>query len=184
MTSAPHYHDAIGRLAQAGAASGVRLVRLTALESGNRYAADAVEFDEDGGTTPAGPTLTVTNLAEPADTAGQVPAGTDAVALDVEGRWVVFLRQAGGGSSSFPAKVLSSEGGSRYLVREQQATGPVSFIDLPGAADVTACNLAELTLGPGAAVDDGTLVLVSVLYEEDGTPRYAFDHPTYAKYMS
>lgn len=183
MSPAPEYHDAIGRLAQAGAASGVRLVRLLSVEAGNRYAAEAVEFDDDGATSPAGPSLTVTNLAEPADAAGQVPGGTDAVALDVEGRWVVFVRRTEG-SSSFPARVLSWAGGGRYIVREQEATGPGSFADRPGAADVTACNLAELTLGPGAAVEPDTIVLVTSTREADGTVRHVFDHPTYAKYLS
>jgi len=47
-------------------------------------------------------------------------------------------------------------------------------------------NLAELTLGCGAAVDDGAIVVVSRL-TDSGTPsteRYVFDHPVYAKYLS
>jgi hypothetical protein len=184
------FHDSLYRLAQIGDTTGVRLVRILSVVSGNRYTARAVEFGQGGATQFAEEgTMTVTNLAEPADQTGQVPADTDAVAIDVEGRWVVFLRQAaetGNGSPLFVAKVIDSLGGSAYTIREQVATGQGTFANKPGAAEVTACNLGELTLGPGAAVEDGAIVLVMLLWQEGNPPtaRYVFDHPAYAKYLS
>jgi len=171
-------------LEQVGPANGTQLVRLIELDEGNRYTARPLEFDEDGQLVYASDeTLTVTNLSEPADANGQIETGTDAVALDVEGRWVVFLRPAG--SAVFPAKVTQSEGSGAYTVLEQVPTGPGTFADKEGASSVTAYNLAELSLGPGAAVDVDSIVLVSTL-TQDGSPptlRYVFDHPTYAKYL-
>ncbi len=185
MTGQPTYHDALGRLAQAGGAAGVQLVRLIELAAGNRYTARPVEFGDDGETQLVGTdTLEVTNLAEPADGSGSVPEGADAVAVDVEGRWVVFVRQAT--AATFPARIIAGQGGAAYTVREQAATGAGTFADKGGAADVTAHNLAELSLGPGAAVDDDTIVIVTTL-TDTGTPptlRYVFDHPVYAKYLS
>ncbi|GAH27073.1 unnamed protein product, partial [marine sediment metagenome] len=113
---------------------------------------------------------------------GQVPPDTDAVALDVEGRWVVFVRPPG---AVFPGKVTGSGGDAAYTVLEQVVTGPGTFADKEDAVAVTAHNLAELSLGPGAAVDTGTIVMVATLLDNDEPPnlRYVFDHPAYAKYL-
>jgi hypothetical protein len=177
------YYDALGRWAEVSDGKAAQLVRITGHDAGNRYHARPVAFDAVGQTVIVGTrVLTVTNLAEPADAGGGVPDNTDAVAVDAGGRWVVFLRRAAQG---FPAKVLSSQGGAAYTVREQVATGAGTFADAPGTADLTAHNLAELSLGPGAAVGAGTIVLLTVLLD-NGTPptaRYVFDHPAYAKYL-
>jgi len=185
MTTSVPFHDALSHLAQVGGMTGVRLVCLIELEAANRYKARPIEFDEDGKTQFVGmETLTVTNLAEPADTEGKVPEDTDAVAVDVEGRWVVFVRPTG--AAVFPARALSSQGSGTYTVREQVATGAGTFADKQGAESITAYNLAELSLGPGAAVDYGTIVLVTELQDTNDPPavRYVFDHPVYAKYLS
>jgi hypothetical protein len=188
MTRTVPFHDSLYRLGQVGQAWGVQLVRIAELLEDNRYTAVPIEFASDGTTQEADQsTLTVTNLAEPADQPGEVPADTEAVAIDVEGRWIVFLRQepAAGPSATFPAKVVASLNGSAYSVREQVCTGAGSFTDKSGAPLVTAHNLAELSLGPGAAVDDGTIVLVTVLTDTGNPPepRYVFGHPAYAKYL-
>lgn len=184
MTTNLPYHDALHRLAQVGSGPGVGLVRMTAVDQANRYTARPIEFDEDDETVFVGDgTLTVTNLAEPTDRPGQVPADTDAVAVDVEGRWIVFVRPAG--AALFPARVVSAQSGAAYTVKEQDATGAGTFADKTDAGNLTAYNLAELSLGPGAAVDDDTIVLVTVLFDDGETPtaRYFFDHPVYAKYL-
>jgi hypothetical protein len=185
MTANPPFHDALGYLAQAGDTNGARLVRITELKEANEYTARFIEFDENGETQFAGTqTLTVTNLAEPADADGSVPANTDAVAIDVEGRWIVFVRPAE--DPVFPAKVISSQGSGAYAVHEQVATGAGTFADKPGASTVTAHNLAELSLGPGAAVDNDTILLVKTFRDTSNPPtlRYVFDHPVYARYLS
>lgn len=177
------FHDSLYRLGQIGTSTGIQLVRILELETGNRYKARAIEFDDSGATQFAEQMdITVTNLCEPADSTGQVPADTDAVALDIEGHWVVFLRQ---GSTSFTAKVVSSQGSAIYTMREQVLTGQGTFIDKPGTSNFSARNLAELSLGPGAAVDNGTTVLATALLDNDTPPNvfYAFDHPAYAKYL-
>jgi len=178
--------DSLYRLAQIGATLGVQLVRMTALSHDNVYAARPVEFDDDGDTKFVGnETFSVTNLAEPSDADGVIPAGTDAVAIDVEGRWIVFVRPPATGAAAFPAKVIGSTGGCGYTVREQVCTGFGQFADRQGAADLAAWNLAEMSLGPGAAIDDGTIVLVTTLTDSGSPPtlRYVFDHPAYAKYL-
>ncbi|MHC4981554.1 MAG: hypothetical protein ACYTF6_00085 [Planctomycetota bacterium] len=185
MATKVQVRDALSHLAQAGGMSGIMLVRLTQLESANQYKARPIEFDEEGNTQFVGTdTLTVTNLAEPADSDGTVPENTNAVAVDVEGRWIVFIRPSG--APVFAAKIISSQGNGAYTVREQVATGAGTFSDKQGAASVTAYNLAELSLGPGASVDDETIVLVATLRDTGSPPtlRYVFDHPVYAKYLS
>jgi hypothetical protein len=176
------FHDRLSRLAQEGTARGVLLVRITGLDANNRYKAVAIEFQHDGTMVAADATeIRVTNLAEPADMPGQLSAGTEAVAVDVEGRWIVFVRQA---SSVFPAKITSGGAGGAYTAREQ-VSGGGTLADRQDTADIDVTNLAEMTLGPGGAVDAGTIVLVAALQDAGNPPtlRYVFDHPVYAKYL-
>jgi hypothetical protein len=183
MASDAAYHDSFRELIQAGSASGVQLVRLKQVDQANRYEALPVEFDGEGNAVcPGEEAVLVTNLAEPADATGRVPADTDAVAIDVEGRWIVFLRPPA--AVTFPARVLAGLGEAAYTLREQTADEGV-LVDLTGAVDFQAKNLAELSLGPGAAVDDDTIVMVTSLVEagSPATVRYFFDHPAYAKYL-
>ncbi len=180
----PAFRDALYKLAQVGERVGVQLVRVVARESGNRYTARPVEFAADGATQFAEEaTLTITNLAEPADVDGMLPAGAEVVAVDVEGRWVALLRPPAG--TRFPAKVISADGDATYTVREQSIAADGSFADATGFVDVSARNLAELDLGPGAAVDVGTIVVAFSHYDTGDPPtlRYFFDHPPYAKYL-
>ncbi len=184
MTASGAHYDALKRWEQVAASKAAQLVRIVALEAGNQYTAKPIAFDEAGATEIVGAeTLTVVNLAEPADEGGQVPPDTDAVAVDVGGKWVVFVRRAS--AALFPARIVASIGGAAYTVREQVSTGAGTFADAPGAADVTAHNLAELSLGPGAAVENDTIVLVLAVTGNGAPPtiRYVFDHPAYAKYL-
>jgi hypothetical protein len=184
MESLLRHYDALERWNQVSAQAGAQLVRIMSLAGGNRYIARPIELDDSGQTELAGQEeLTVTNLAEPADAAGLVAAGTDALAIDVGGWWVVFIGQAG--SSMFCAKVISAAGSGQYLVREQQLTAQGQVTDAPGAIDMPATNLAELSLGPGAAVDVGTVILATGIKDTASPPtlRYVFHHPAYAKYL-
>jgi len=184
MAETNPYRNAFGLWAQVASGRRARLVRITSRDEGNRYTAQPIEFDSEGDTQTVGSaTLTVTNLAEPAGGGAGLPADADALAVDAGGQWVVFLRPSA--LATFPAEVISSQGDAAYTVREQVATGAGTFADAPGADDVTAHNLAELSLGPGAAVDDGTIVIVHAV-ADNGSPtttRYLFDHPAYAKYL-
>jgi len=191
MTTSKVFHDSLYRLQQIGQSIGVQLVRITELDEDNRYTARPIEFDADGETQVVGEdTLVVTNLAEPADQNGVVPADCEAIALDVEGRWVVFLAPASDeqedAGGCFPAKVIASVGNAAYTVREQAPTGAGTFANKQGAENVTAYNLAELSLGPGAAVDTAEIVLVKSMADTGSPPttRFFFDHPAYAKYLS
>ncbi len=184
MQSSDFYNDGFGRLVQVGGGGRVRLVRLTGLDGGNRYTARAIEYGADGVLQyVTSEEHVVTNLAEPADTDGRLSADTDAVAIDVEGRWIVHLSPAG--TALFPARVVSSGGGAMYAVRPQTWDSAGELTDLSGSVDLTAKNLAELTLGPGGAVDPDTIVLVAPLRDEADPPtiRYVFSHPAYAKYL-
>ena len=177
-------HDSLYRLAQVGSSMGVQLVRISDLAGGNRYSADPVEFGPDQATRLAGASgLTVTNLAEPADADGVLQAGVEAVAIDVEGLWIIYVRPPT--STTFPAKVSESLGGAAYSLVEQVAAGSEGFADKQDGLNVVGRNLAELSLGPGAAVDVGTLVMVTAITDQQNsaTPQYVFDHPAYAKYL-
>ena len=181
MTETP-YHDRLGRYARVAPAPGVQLVRVQTLDADNIYNVLPLEFDATGQAVPAsGQTLSVTNLAEPGDADGTLPAGTDALAVDVEGRWVIFVSPPASGV--FPVKIIRADGGAAYTVREQTCTGAGTFADAAGASDATAHNLAELSLGPGGAVDVGAIVQATTLADSSGTPRTVFDHPIYAKYL-
>jgi len=83
------------------------------------------------------------------------------------------------------AKVIDSLGDGMYTVRLQEITSAGEYVDKPDTDDFTACNLAEVSLGPGAAVEDGTYVLISAIPDTSNPPqnRYVFDHPAYAKYL-
>ena len=180
-------HDSLFRLAQVGSSMGVQLVRLSGLSGGNRYHADPVEFGPDHTTRLAGADpITATNLAEPADSAGLLPLGTEAVAIDVEGLWIIYVRPPAKSSSPcFPARVAGALGGAVYSLVEQISLGSSGMTDKPGGMNVIARNLAELSLGPGAAVDGGTVVLVTAIADQESasTQQYVFDHPAYAKYL-
>ena len=176
--------DAMSYWAEVSGNKAAQLVRLTAHDEDNRYTARPIAFDAQGGTDVVGTAaLTVTNLGEAVDSKVRVPADTDAIAIDAGGRWVVFIRPPS--LTVFLAKVIASLGGSGYTVREQVATGAATFADAPGAANVTAHNLAELSLGSGAAVDNGTILIVRATLDNGNPPttRYVFDHPAYAKYL-
>ena len=102
---------------------------------------------------------------------------------------VVKLGVPGGtavsGTGGFPAKVVSADGSATYTMREQTLTAQGDFIDKAGTQNLSARNLAELSLGPGAAVDTGTIGLVTILLDTATPPNihYVFDHPAYAKYL-
>ena len=177
-------HRAVRQLAQEGGPSWLRLVRIRQRDEGTVYRAVFLEFDGDGELqeTP-GDEVKVVNLAEPAGSDGVLGAGTDTVAMDVEGRWVVFVRPPTG--VSFLARVVSCSGGSVYAVREQSVDSQGRLGDATGMATIAATNLAEQTLGPGAAVDAGTIVVVHAMADSGDPPvlTYFFDHPVYAKYL-
>ena len=183
----PKFHDSLYRLAQIGTTLGVQLVRLTACLGDNRYTALPVEFASGGATQVAeNQPLTVLNLAEPANAPGELPASTEAVAIDVEGRWVIFVRLASAApAAARPARITAVENGpSRYRVCWQKfnaSTG--TFEDILNEPTQIAINLAELSFGRPAALDIDTFVLVQAIADTSGTTRYVFDHPAYAKYL-
>jgi len=186
--TAPKFHDSLYRLAQIGTTLGVQLVRLTGGRGDNQYDALPVEFDSNGETQVAeNQPLTVLNLAEPADEAGELPPGTEAVAIDVEGKWVIFVRESSPGvaSSAGPARITALDGGpARYQFLWQEYDGQAGlFSDIPSGHTLVAINLAELSFGRPAAVDVGTFVLVQAITDTSGIERYVFDHPAYAKYL-
>jgi hypothetical protein len=173
----------VGGWEQAGSARAVQLVRIVEPAGGNRYAARPVDFDESGELQVVGSAeLEVMNLAEPPGGGGAVPADTDALAVDCQGRWIIFIRNSAG---AFPAKIISASGEGLYVVREQVVTAGDTFTDAAEAVDLDARNLAELSLGPGSAVDVGTIVLVHMTLDQSSPPgvHYMFDHPAYAKYL-
>ena len=87
------------------------------------------------------------------------------------------------GAALFPARIINSQGGAVYIIREQEISANGTFSDAPGATDLTGRNLAELSLGPAAAVATDTIVLVTTLKDTSSPPalQYVFDHPAYAK---
>ena len=183
MAAKKSFRDALHRLAQLGQATGVQLVRVMDLDEGNRYTAEAIEFDSDGDTQSAGAgELTVINLAEPADDDGQLPADTNAVAIDVEGKWVILVRPAG--APVFAGKVLYTLGNCLYRIRPQVPVGENTFADKAGAQDINACNIAELGLVNPLGVDADSIVLVAALTTDSDPPtiRYVFDHPEYNEF--
>jgi hypothetical protein len=86
------------------------------------------------------------------------------------------------GAASMVARVDASQGGAKYDVIEQTVGTGGDFEDKPDATTFTASNLAEISTGPGGAVDDDTLVLVTTISGDGGT-RSVFSHAAYAKYL-
>jgi len=184
--TAPKFHDSLYRLAQIGTTLGVQLIRLTQCRGDNQYDALPVEFTSQGATQVAeNRPLVALNLAEPADAAGTLPPDTEAVAIDVEGKWVIFVRQAPSGPAmARPARITGvAAGPSRYSIRWQEYNAGGQFQDTADATVYTATNLAELSFGAAAAVDVGTIVPVFSIVDVGGVTRYVFDHPVYAKYL-
>jgi hypothetical protein len=177
-------NESLGRWAQVSSAQGVQLVRVVSASDTNSYTVQAVEFDEEGALQDS---LTqecaAVNVAELASSPGQVATGTVAVAIDVEGQWVMFVPAAS--SAVFPARVMAAAGQAVYTVIEQSMTGATGFANKTGAVAVAACNVAELNVGSGQAVDVGTLVMVLSVMDTGNPPtlRYVFDRPVYAKYL-
>jgi hypothetical protein len=108
-----------------------------------------------GGQTSAGVPLaggTVSSFRYPIIGSG-ITVGTIlpiVASVDEKGNLVYVPIQAGGGSVSFPAKIVSSTSVTlnqqwRYTVRRVQRT-PGGFTDVPGAPDVTAWNGAEYVI--------------------------------------
>lgn len=183
MSPKNNFRDSLRRLAQLGQATGLQLVRIKEQDDGNRYTADAIEFDADDDTQLVDDSqLTVVNLAEPADEDGQLPAGTNAVAVDVEGEWVVLVRPTG--TFLFAAQILYTFGNALYRVRPQVPVEENTFTTKSGGQDINACNLAELHLAETLGLDADIIVLVAALTTEGDPPtiRYVFDHPVHDEY--
>jgi len=174
------FRNALHRLAQLGRETGIQLVRITSLEAGNRYTARPVQFDEQGETEYASThTLSITNLAELPDETGQLPEGAEAIAVDVEGRWVIHVQPEE--RTLFAAKVLYTFGDGRYRVRPQVPTGEKTFADDPSFGDLTAVNVFELGNPVEFGIESDTIVLVASLKDnaEPPTIQYAFSHATF-----
>jgi len=178
------FRDSLHRLAQLGQATGVQMVCIKEAGASNRYTAEPVEFNEDGETQSAGAAdITVVNLAEPADEDGQLPIGTNAVAIDVEGEWVVLVQAEA--RQVFAARILYTFGDGLYRVRPQTPVGENTFEDKTGASDINACNVAELNIEETDGVLADTIVIVTALVTDSNPPtiRYAFDHPVEEEYL-
>jgi len=184
MANATPHYGCSERWEQVSAAKAAQLVRIVEHQDDNYYSARPIAFDAQGATEPSGADdVTVVNLAEMPEEGGKLPPDVEAIALDTGGRWVIFVRPPS--PLMMIAKVISSLGDASYSIREQVATGAGTFADASGVADVTAYNLAELSLGPGSAVDTGSIVTVRGITDNGDPPvmRYVFDHPAYAKYL-
>lgn len=183
MVDMKKYVDAIGRFSQAGGIAGVLLVRIKSHETSNRYKAAILEMNSSWSLSEVAGAdqIDVMNVCE-SDDDEHVDNDTDAVAIDVEGRWIVFIRKATGGALLIPAKVVSSSGGASYEL-ELLGLGEDSEFAATETT-VSATNLAEMNLGPGGAVDIDSIVLLTEIKSSDGgSGQYFFDHPTYAKYL-
>ncbi len=185
--SKPTYRDILGRFAQLGQSAGVQLVKLTSHIAGNTYSASVLTLDGEGAIAAADHTVSLEaiNLAEAADSDGQILVDTPAVALDVEGRWVVYVQPDPG--RPFVGELLYTSGTGLYGVRPKAPTGqssptsPVGFEN--HGMPILATNLAELgmsTLG----LEAGRLVIVHAMATADNPPLYyyVFDHPHEEEY--
>jgi hypothetical protein len=181
MAMADATADRFRRFWRLGGRRDVRLLRLTGAIGGNVYEGEPVEFASDGSTMTTGePAIEVTNLAESSAGAAALAEGAEVLAIDVEGRWVAYAAPAS--AATMLARVQSADGGASYTVVEQVVAAG-GFADAPGAAAVSAQNLAEIDLGPGAGVDSGAIVLVAASADGAGQVHYLFDRPVYAKYL-
>jgi hypothetical protein len=120
-------------------------------------------------------TLEVVNLAEPETSGGQVASGTPAVAIDVEGQWVVYARPFD--KMCFVGKVSSSLGDGVYSISPMDPTDDDDFAARGGT--VNAINLWEEIGTTSGSVLVGTYVLVTVVEAESDptTMAYVFSHP-------
>ena len=93
-------------------------------------------------------------------------------------KWAVVRLGVPAGASAIVCKVKAAHGNATYTVRQQSMTDQTTFTDKAGTSNFTATNISEIGIGPGSAVDVGTLVSVT---ESGG--YYVFSHPAYAKYL-
>lgn len=168
---------------QAAGAGKARLVRLTAHVADNRYSACRLELDADGELVESQDTVEVLNLAEAEIPGGRLEDDFDAIAIDLEGRWVIAVQPA---MELLAARVVANNSGAWYRVQPQTVTAAGTFADDTAAEELLAQNLAERTLGTGGGVDDDEIVLVKPLDASTATTlatSWAFEYPVYAKYM-
>ncbi len=174
--------------AQGGSSSGAPALGLVAEVLGyNRYTVQIATPGTSGQAPQAisAEQVTATNLAEPFDEIGQLPAGTPLLLWPSAGEW--FCSQpVGGGEAigdSYWAKVLSGSGPA-YTVRRQIAANANSFADADGAPAESAANTWELSVDPSATGNVPTSAIVRVWAEPDnsGTTQRFFTYPIHAVY--
>ena len=118
-----------------------------------------------------GEQILATNLAEPVDHSGQLPAGTAVLVWPSQGLHLFCLPpQPSDSTSSGPISYwarIAAGGGPQYTVRRQVASGAGAFADAAGFDVVTAANVWELTVDPAATADVPTGAIVRVWEEPD-----------------
>ncbi len=169
---------------QAASAGKARLVRLCAHVADNRYTASRLDLDADGELVESSDSIEVLNLAESQIAGGRLVAGFDAIAIDLEGRWVIAVQPA---MEFIPARIVAHNSGAWYTTQPQRVNASGAFSDDTNQDELLAMNLAERTLGSGGGVDDDEIILLKPLdasSESTLATCWTFDHPVYAKYRT
>jgi hypothetical protein len=150
----------------------IRRVQIAAATSGNEYQATVVRTT-DGAQPVSAESLQVTNLAEPVDQDGQLSTGTQAIALQVDGQWTVFVPT----TSVFVGRIVTALGAGRYSIREQRYSETGTLDDAPEVAALAATNLAEVDVTPGDGLSPDTRVLVAAVPDTASPPtlHHVFD---------
>ena len=170
----------IKQLIQVGTIQSLKLCKIKSLVINNKYSACELDNNSDQ-LAETENTFEVYNLAESPVQSGQLSTPTNALTMEIHGKYYVYISE--GGSSVTLGKIVSSAGGAKYNIqpvtmRDTGQTDPAS------STQISAFNLAEMTVGPGGAVDNNTLVILhQIAASNSDDPINIFSHTTYAKYL-
>lgn len=131
--------------------------------------------------------VSAVNVAESFDESGELEAGTVVLVWPSQGDYTFCfprpVEPPEPTSNSYWAKIVSGDG-PIYTVRRQAATDSESLQDASGAENVSAANVWELTVDPGAsaAVPVGAVVRVFEGPDADEQTRRFFFYPIHTVY--
>ena len=175
-------HNLHQQIMQIGEADNCHFVKLFEHKNKNIYKGKIIEFQSNDYYVATDRIVEVINIAEKVSTGGVLPLPTELICFEIEGHYLTYVSAEN--SSLIPAKIAEHITGYKYRVIFQKLDQNANFVNIDNNK-IEAMNIAEHNIGPGGAIDNNTIVMVSKIRTSDFPDgKYIFSHPTYAKYMN